>query len=337
MRFKLVFKTIIFSLIPLLLLLVAAEIFLAIFGIGQPFIRESQFWTKSVKLMQPDKYTGFRMKPFFSEGPVRLNSLGLRGEEPDSKATIKILSLGDSCAFGWLVDDAERTYARQLQHSLNFELMKQASGARVDAVNAGIPSYTVYQGLELYLNYLKPLARWDFMLVTFGWNENPDLELDLEFTMRNVPIESHTLHFLRDNVARRLRLYNALESMWYRMIITNVEDPYLQAQVQYEKFYTQLVRIAKKSGTQVVIMPVIIPPDASTANADRMRVFNAITRKIAMREGVLWIDLNDEFSKMKRTIKWYDEFHYNEKGHEVVANALKGLLLQPCLDKLGRK
>jgi hypothetical protein len=36
------------------------------------------------------------------------------------------------------------------------------------------------------------------------------------------------------------------------------------------------------------------------------------------------------------TYKWFDDFHYNEKGHEVVvvASALKALLLQPCLEKL---
>src|SRR6185369_611631 len=211
MRSRSIFKTVIFSLLPTVLLLVVIEGVLSLFGIGQPFIREPRFWSGAMKLMQPDKYTGYRMKPKYSDGPVQLNSIGLRDDELNQKADIKILSMGDSCAFGWLIDDVRQTYAKRLQQSLNEGINKAGFSTQVNVVNAGIPSFTAYQGLELYLNYLEPLARWDFMLVSFGLNENPDVELDLEFSMRNVPVENRIVRSLRDNVARRLHLYNAME------------------------------------------------------------------------------------------------------------------------------
>ncbi len=321
-----VFKTLIFSLLPLCVLVVSIEALLALLGVGRPYERAATFWSGSMHLMQPDKYAGIRMIPNYENELIRLNSLGLWDDELNTAADVKILSLGESCAFGWGLDYKEEGFAAKLEKDLAEKLQKQNHPLSVEVLNAGVPSYTVYQGLQLYLNYLKPVAHWDFVLITFGWNENPGEELDLDFTLKNPPIENKMLRELR-SLAKHLHLYNLLEGTYFSAKQNAIKDPYLQAQGQYETYYSQLVRAVRHDGARVIVSAVIIPPNDTSPPAKRMKVFNELARKIAEHEGAYWLDLNPLFFRQRDKIRWFDPIHYDSRGHDLVANALRDLLL----------
>lgn len=326
-----VFKKIVFALLPLLFLLIVTESVLAIFNIGNPSTLSASKGWSSISLMQPDKYVGARMKPNYSQNYIKLNSLGLRDNEIDQNAKVKILSLGDSCAFGWKIDNFENIYAHLLQLNLNQKVLLANKTGGVQVMNAGVPSYSVYNGLQLYLNYLKDSTdHWDFIIATFGWNEQ-NVDEDLEFKLRNPPIDSVVVRKIRD-VARHLRLYNTLEYAWFKMIQKSVSDPLLDVQEHYEKYYSQLVKNARANGTRVVISAVIEKPDDKSPLDQRVKIFNAIARKVAQAEGAYWLDLNPLFFKHKNEIGCYDDWHYDEVGHKFVAEALFEKLLPLCME-----
>ncbi len=324
------FKTTVFALLPMMILLVVTESVLAILNIGTPFTLSASKGWSSISLMQPDKYVGARMKPNYSQNYIKLNSLGLRDNEIDQHAKVKILSLGDSCAFGWKIDNVENIYAHLLQVKLNREVIRVKSTGGVQVLDAGVPSYSVYNGLQLYLNYLKDSTdHWDFILATFGWNEQNGAE-DLEFRLRNPPIDNVVVREIRD-VAHHLRLYNAMEYLWFKMIQKSVSDPLVDAHEHYEKDYRQLVKNARDNGTRVVISAVITRPDDKSPLARHVNEFNDIARKVAQDEGAYWLDLNPLFLQHKNEIGWYDDWHYDEIGHKFVAEALFEKLFPLCL------
>ena len=95
--------------------------------------------------LQDDPWLLWRLRPGFSapiwQGePLTINSIGLRdGELREAPAgTARILSLGESSTWGHGVD-ARDTYTEQAGALLT------ASGRPADAINAGVPAWSLYQ------------------------------------------------------------------------------------------------------------------------------------------------------------------------------------------------
>ena len=101
-----------------------------------------------------------------------------------------IAALGDSCTFGFRVDEDE-TYPALLEASLREHGMPRAA-----VVNYGVPGYTSFQGRRLLTEILSR-HRPDFVLLAFGAN---DLELDVASDAAKAERISPV----------RLRLYSAL-------------------------------------------------------------------------------------------------------------------------------
>ena len=99
---------------------------------------------------------------------VSVNAHGMRGPDvPIEKPTntFRILSIGDSSAFGWGVPP-EQTYAGALERILN----ENAGSVRCQVLNAGVPGYSSYQGLQ-YLRRELLAYKPDLVLVYFGLND----------------------------------------------------------------------------------------------------------------------------------------------------------------------
>jgi len=85
--------------------------------------------------------------------PVRINSMGLRGDEiavPKSPNSIRVLAVGDSITFGYGVP-VEQTYSKVLEKQLN-ETARE--GIRYEVLNAG----TLGGSLGDYLHFLNQKA-----------------------------------------------------------------------------------------------------------------------------------------------------------------------------------
>ena len=96
---------------------------------------------------------------------LRTNELGLRDDPVSDDGARRILSLGDSCTFGWRVPQ-QGAYPQQLQ-----ALLDRSYGAgRFRVINAGFPGYTIVQGLA-YLRERGLALKPEIVVIAFGFND----------------------------------------------------------------------------------------------------------------------------------------------------------------------
>jgi hypothetical protein len=133
------------------------------------------------ELFEPDSLLVYRLKPRLSHSPVidlrkvracnfsvSTNALGLRGAEIlPTHDHVRILALGDSCTFGFGVEDDE-TYPAQLERMLN---RSDLSDRRFEVINAGVPGYRSTQGARYLAARGLELAP-DVVIACFGNNES---------------------------------------------------------------------------------------------------------------------------------------------------------------------
>ncbi len=141
-------QTVVFSLIPLCALIAVAETVLRLGGWGDSPITPYVLPGEPEGLVQLDEDLFWSLRPdqevLFFGVPTRTNSLGLRGPEVRRRRDreFRILSLGESSAFGNGVGDAE-TYAALLEAHLN----RAAGEDLFTVINGGVPAYTSFQSL----------------------------------------------------------------------------------------------------------------------------------------------------------------------------------------------
>jgi lysophospholipase L1-like esterase len=94
----------------------------------------------------------------------RTNSLGLRGPEiPPKNKRFRILVLGDSYTFGWVLPEGD-TYPALLQSQLSSE------GSNVEVINGGAPGYGTVQE-EDFLKKIYPKIEPDYVVLGFVMND----------------------------------------------------------------------------------------------------------------------------------------------------------------------
>jgi lysophospholipase L1-like esterase len=312
------YKQLLFSLLPLILLMVCIEGFLAYMGMGQPFEGVLRMWGAPMEMLEPDPFAIYVPRPYFREGSVVLNSLGCRDDEFNEKADLKILSHADSVGFGWGVPDYHNTYSEQLEKMLADHLA--AKHHTVEVLNAGVPSYKLYQGYQFYLHKLADLADWNIIIVSFGWNEPLTDDEELEFIRRNPPSEYWLLGALRRQV-KQLRTFNVLESSYLRHSATSWDGRREVVYDEYRNLVRNFIQTALARHAKVVFLTVQPrEEDKGDAAALAMAKFNRIWREQAVPGKVIYVDTDPLFRKDQP--RWYDNVHYNEKGHLLTAKAL---------------
>lgn len=119
-----------------------------------------------------DAEMGHSLEPnqhaFTMNTPVEINELGIReGEmEPNrTRPSLRILAMGDSQTFGVGLR-SEDTWPKQLERVL----ARDASGCRVEVVNAGLPASATWNQ-EVLARRLLPIYRPDLVVVGFYVND----------------------------------------------------------------------------------------------------------------------------------------------------------------------
>lgn len=95
---------------------------------------------------------------------IRTNDLGFRGAPFAHDAAFRVLTLGDSCTFGFRVAE-EATYAARLG-----PLCASRTGRTTAVLDAGVPGYTSHQGRR-QLAELLDVVRPDVVTIAFGTND----------------------------------------------------------------------------------------------------------------------------------------------------------------------
>ncbi len=172
------------ALISLLLAFGVAELAVRLF-VPQPatmrfkrFVKSLQLfrWHDYVHVMENDPELFWRLVPNQKlpedSWPLRgviSNGQGLREDHeiPPQKqpGELRLLFLGDSCTFGYGLLHHEGFVYR-----VEAKLRSEFPGARLECINAGVPGYTLFQGVR-FLETRGFRYQPDLIVLNFGWND----------------------------------------------------------------------------------------------------------------------------------------------------------------------
>lgn len=264
----------------------------------------------------------FRVRPNLSGGPVAghfdINSNGFRGALFDpAHRGLRILFLGDSCAFGWQIAH----YADTIAGRLNKKLASENIQAQV--INLGQPGHSSTQGRRLF-DAWKAKIKPDLVILYFGWN-------DIWPTPLLTDTASIRLFQLRNSTSVRWleksRTYQSLDQL-----VTSIRNiaHFSAAPNISQDTYETIIRVphqesldnfkAMISGTPAVV----IPPPFSSSGPESLKRILPFNLQVAEME---WT------SKTARQYYNSDGFHPNKAGSELMAEAL----FQEVIERLPKK
>ncbi len=318
----------------------AAEMFLRLIPVETHY--ENRFFLLNRSLDYPeifwrDSKLFWKFRPdqtitsnFFEGRTYRINSSGFRGEEiPPASDKVRIVALGNSCTFGWGMDD-DAVFINQLGAMINGD----GQLPPVEIINAGIPGYSSFQGRRFLVSDIAPL-RPDIALIMFAWNDQwaaadniPDK--DIQFASQAVlDIQNFFARFKLYGVLRRLILSATEESLDNKL---NKENPVYR--VGLDDFYANLntmVQYCIHEGIIPILMTSPIPalekyypPGSRSPMHVYHHYYNLQTRDVARNSKSILIDLAAEFDMYDDL---YDDapkdpIHFNAKGHKLVAELI---------------
>jgi lysophospholipase L1-like esterase len=238
-----VLKKLLYACVPVLVLLALGEGVARLAGAGGMILYPTQG-----NCQQRDMLLGEALRPHCAARvagkPFHTNALGLRDAEIADDGRRRILAIGDSCTFGWGVDQDD-AYPQLLQQRLD----RGPQAGRYRVINAGVPGYTSYHG-RLYLAERGLALQPAVVIAGFGFNDivpSGDVRTSLEWQRRLMPL---------------LRLDDALldwSRLWRWMRIKTLRPPSPDAPVRsspadFGENIHEIVRLARGAGAQVVLI-----------------------------------------------------------------------------------
>ncbi len=142
-------RYVVFSLVPVVVLIAAAEIAVRVSGLDTPVLKTRPLPEEREGLLRADEELFWSLRPDIMKRYrghwVRTNSLGLRSPAIAEKrpGELRVLSLGESTTFGAGVGDDE-TYTARLAH----ELRARFPGRTITTINAGVSAWSSFQSLR---------------------------------------------------------------------------------------------------------------------------------------------------------------------------------------------
>jgi lysophospholipase L1-like esterase len=260
------------------------------------------------------------------DGGRWINSDGLRGPEvgPKQAGEVRILSLGESTTFAAKMA-YDQTYSAVLEQGLN-------DGSRethVRVLNAGVPGYTLFQGVQFLLHRSLPFEP-DLVLLYFGYNDFLPVAFlaeragdatggkgglnDWELFDRRQQLPRRFVSFLiqNSNLARGLLQLRRREPA---DLAVNPYRPRVPA--EHRRKLLELARqFCEDHGIELV---VVIPIYRSFPE------HAALLRSFTQTSGVLAVDLpRDLPPRFERHRETYfsDDAHPTPEGHRLIAGAI---------------
>jgi len=272
--------------------------------------------------LRPDRTVSSR---FFIDRTYRINSLGLNSPEVDSAAgRTRLLTIGNSCTFGWGVD-YERSYPRRLEALL---------GNSYQVINSGVPGYTSLQGKRFYASDLRRL-RPDIVTVLFAFNDHWAAASGIADKDQQ-PLPQPVLDL--QNVLSRLHSYRLLKKLILATMEPSMDSLFDRSAPVYrvglEDFRLNLVGLCgmiRADGAEPVLLTSPIPsltayfPPGHKSNLHMYHEwYNAVIREVALAESCLLIDLAAAFDSYPNLFDepTADPIHFNERGHELAARLI---------------
>jgi len=314
-------KTALFSLITLVLFLLAGELALRLIGYAP--VETCYVNVPGVHHLHKPNWKGLHYGKL-----LVTNRWGLRGndfaaEKPAGE--FRVLCLGDSVTFGFGVANGE-DYPAQLESILN---RRDGGFPRYVVINSGVDAYSTREEVEYYIRY--------------GSAFNPDrviLGICLnDVTETNLPLDVPFKNYLKKSA-----YYYLLKDIRHRLVVSDIRDrdkqtyglrdDVAQANVSaetersWERVYSELRRLKAAMGTKVSpnLIVLLFPVRSQLANGE---VFS--TERVARFCGQEGLKFEDPLPVLKncKGDAFLDELHLSKTGNECVAEWLSSLFPRP--------
>ncbi len=289
------------------------------------------------EIFKKDHDLFWRLKPdqtvtsrFFIGRTYHINSMGLHGPDVDLDHTgPRIVTMGNSCTFGWGVPTGAG-YPRQLEAMLpdSFQV-----------INAGVPGYTSLQGKRFYTKDLSGLDP-DYVTILFGFNDHWAAASEISDKEQEPPPQ-----WILDiqNTMGELHTYRLMKKALLSAIEPDIDSLYSRTEPVYrvglDDFYRNLVDLAgmvQADDAEPILLTSPIaslktyyPPGHKSNLHTYHEFYNAVVRQVAREQNCRLVDLAEELDQYEGLFDdpMVDPIHFNEKGHQIAAAALRTVFL----------
>ncbi len=250
-----------------------------------------------------------------------VNSYGFRGEPlPKFKnnKTLRILFLGDSTTFGVSGIKSEDTYCSQLK-----ELIEEDKGLNVEAINAGVPGYTSFQGLNSLKIKFKDYTP-DIVITYFGNNDGFNIFHKMDKDIKVFPQALiNTYSFLENSI-----IYRNLRNIYLNKVY--IKNHRLIERVSLKDYEGNLLKIEnitnREGGKTFFIAPVYLDNENITKAKKILRSMHI------KRENTIYLESYFNLTRYQPEELFLDDCHPSIKGHKLIAEAIFKKI-KPELDK----
>jgi len=240
---------------------------------------------------------------------ISINNFGMRGKEILNKnERNRILFLGSSITLGWGVNQ-EDTMTVKLSEMLNAE---QDS---YEILNAGIGNYNTARYVELYFSKLYELKP-DSIVIQYFIN---DAEL----------LESGGGNWLLRNSQLAVTLMIAINRLIYSggesSLINHYKNVYANNGEGFKAMESSIERLSEYAKKNNVKLYLVMTPDFHNLTNYPFSFIHSEMEAIASKNNIEFLDLLPYFKGISKEEIWAmpGDPHPNEKGHEIMASAIK--------------
>lgn len=350
-------KTIIFALVPAVLLLVVCEATVRFLGLHtrcHGIYDDSPLWAC-------DPILTFQLRKDLLPAGKPLNQAGFRGREftPKTPGVYRVLTLGDSTTYGIISDNTFRYIEQPYPEKLERLVADRVGPGKVEVLNAGVPGYNSFMAVMQLRTKLRGLHP-DLITVRYGWNDhlmskggesgNAYREIDnpLLRGVEDVLLRTALYPFLR-RVALELRSRGKDVKATTRDIPSEWKpDVPLE---QYNHNLRRIVELGRAQGAEVWLLttPHAFLTDENrgqydkfpnTLSAKALIAFSAIptfdrmieihdayaeaTREVGRELGVPVVDMEEAYRQhaSEHLYNSFDVVHPTQEGHDLEAEVL---------------
>ena len=325
-------RKVLFSVTPLLLIVVCLEILLRFVPVHKDSDRTlSEF-------VIPDPELIWKLQPR-DQGPLATNELGLRDLPLNSNADRTILLLGDSVAWGDSIRDVRRIFP-----SLTEQFLNEKHEQTFEIVNSGVPGYSTFQQLrylQLYGLKLEP----DMIILQFCLNDVVERYSSVaEYGGDNVFLgvdTSQAVKGLHGWLLRNSRIYEAVARFLVKL--SRDQQKYLVQDMAKDELSPEILEAWNLTLSEIdeirevavdndiPLLILITPYRFQLKNPKGLNQPQRILQDYARKHNIPVIDLLPMFEAFQQTEKdvtlFIDENHFSLQGHLLTAFTLAHHLL----------
>jgi len=242
---------------------------------------------------------------------IRINSLGLRGDEPDlnDHQRKRVLFLGSSQTLGWGVEES-KTMTGWLSKSL---------GDKFQFLNVGVANYNARRYVALLDFKLRKLEP-DYVVVHYFVNDAEDIKGNSRnFILRHSQL-ALLMHQVYSQLKNRISGRKSVTEFYH-----GIYEEGSSERNQMEKAMARLNQLAKEDHFKVILA---MTPESHRIDPYPYDYIHTILKDIAEKYHWDYVDLKEPLSKVELEKLWVmpSDPHYNQLGHKIMAEAIQPYL-----------